>query len=229
VSLSIDHIRQGPVLSLSHGHRPHGAIMRSPQPDIRQGHFPATFTAPLRWANRLFLHAPVVPHAPPPPTLAGRPTAAPPHDGAPDAASLRERGGICLRARRVNERPCLALVNKSSLFSLRALPARSRFASPETRLIVHPTIGLVSHLSTLVLAVLHLVVIVLLQVLLVVVLAKKPSLVLPGTSTSTSTSTRTVVLVRYCTEKLGEFRNSSSHSSLFSKKQARCHICAGTP
>ena len=150
VSLSIDHIRQGPVLSLSHGHRPHGAIMRSPQPDIRQGHFPATFTAPLRWANRLFLHAPVVPHAPPPPTLAGRPTAAPPHDGAPDAASLRERGGICLRARRVNERPCLALVNKSSLFSLRALPARSRFASPETRLIVHPTIGLVSHLSTVI-------------------------------------------------------------------------------
>jgi hypothetical protein len=68
VSLSIEHIRQGPVVSLIYGHRPHGAIMRSPQPGIRQGHFPAMFTAPLRWANRLFLHAPVVPHAPPPPT-----------------------------------------------------------------------------------------------------------------------------------------------------------------
>jgi hypothetical protein len=89
-------------------------------------------------------HSPVVPL---PHTARGT---APPHDVAPDAASLRERGGIFLRARRVNERHCLALVNKSSVFSLRALPARSCFDSPETRLIVRLTIGLVIYLSTVI-------------------------------------------------------------------------------
>ena len=98
------------------GHRPHGA-MRSPQPGIRQGRFPASVTAPQ--VRSAYSHCTRrSSRTPPPPQHAGRPTAVhcTRHGTAARRSAwccLRERGGTCWRARRVNERPCLALVNKS--------------------------------------------------------------------------------------------------------------------
>ena len=108
------------------GHRPHGAIMRSPQPGIRQGRFPASLIAPqVRSAyshctRRSSSHAPPPPYSPVVPLPHTARGTAPPRDGAPGAACESAAAHAC--ARRVNERPCLALVNKS-IFGLARLLA----------------------------------------------------------------------------------------------------------
>jgi hypothetical protein len=85
--------------------------MRSPQPGIRQGRFPASFTAPQAGRTAYSRTRLSFRTRRPPPTLAGRPTAAhcTRHGTAARRSAwccLRERGGACLRVRRVNERPC---------------------------------------------------------------------------------------------------------------------------
>jgi hypothetical protein len=82
------------------GHRPHGA-MRSPQPGIRQGRFPASFTAPqagrtaysrTRLSFRTRRPPPHSPAVPLPHTARGT---APPRDGAPGAACESAAAHAC--------------------------------------------------------------------------------------------------------------------------------------